>query len=110
MKRAGAIDDSYLYRFDESEWILVVNAANREKDWDHFQKHIGSFTDISLTDKTDKIAMISLQGPKSRDILERLMTAGRIPEAAAQLPFNRGAGGYSCKDSPDGVHRGAYLF
>ncbi len=52
----GAIDDAYLYRFDVDEWILVVNAANREKDWNHFQNHIGSFTDISLLDKTDKSA------------------------------------------------------
>jgi aminomethyltransferase len=29
----GAIDDAYLYRFVEDEYLLVVNASNREKDW-----------------------------------------------------------------------------
>ena len=29
----GAVDDAYLYRFVEDEFLLVVNAANREKDW-----------------------------------------------------------------------------
>ncbi|MBN1631487.1 MAG: glycine cleavage system protein T, partial [Thermoleophilia bacterium] len=29
----GAVDDAYLYRFYEDEFLLVVNAANRQKDW-----------------------------------------------------------------------------
>ena len=33
----GAVDDAYLYRFVEDEFLLVVNAANREKDWAHFR-------------------------------------------------------------------------
>ncbi|MCJ7809134.1 MAG: glycine cleavage system protein T, partial [Desulfobulbaceae bacterium] len=33
----GAVDDAYLYRFEEDEYLLVVNAANRAKDWEHFQ-------------------------------------------------------------------------
>ena len=33
----GVHDDAYLYRFVEDEFLLVVNAANREKDWDHLQ-------------------------------------------------------------------------
>jgi len=35
-KTGGAVDDSYLYRFVEDEYLLVVNGANRKKDWDHF--------------------------------------------------------------------------
>ena len=34
----GAVDDAYLYRFLPDEYLLVVNASNREKDWDHFQQ------------------------------------------------------------------------
>ena len=33
----GAIDDAYLYRFQDDEFLLVVNAANLDKDWLHFQ-------------------------------------------------------------------------
>ena len=36
----GAVDDAYLYRFEEDEYLLVVNAANRVKDWEHFQEHL----------------------------------------------------------------------
>ena len=33
----GIIDDAYLYRFVEDEYLLVVNAGNREKDWEHLE-------------------------------------------------------------------------
>ncbi len=38
----GAVDDAYLYRFVEDEYLLVVNGANREKDWNHFQSLLRS--------------------------------------------------------------------
>ena len=33
-ERGGAVDDAYLYRTRQNEYMLVVNAANREKDWE----------------------------------------------------------------------------
>jgi aminomethyltransferase len=34
-----AVDDAYLYRFiEDDEYLLVVNAGNRDKDWAHFQQ------------------------------------------------------------------------
>ena len=33
-QRGGAVDDSFLYRFYEDEYLLVVNGVNRQKDWD----------------------------------------------------------------------------
>ena len=39
----GAIDDSYLYRMGEEEYLLVVNAANIEKDWTWLQKYKQEF-------------------------------------------------------------------
>jgi len=78
----GAVDDSYLYRFVEDEYMLVVNAANRYKDWDHFQTLIGAFAGVALADHTDDIAMLALQGPASRAILNDLIESGRLPEPA----------------------------
>ncbi|MFH1243672.1 MAG: glycine cleavage system protein T, partial [Pseudomonadota bacterium] len=56
----GAVDDVYLYRFVEKEYLLVVNAANREKDWNHFQGLIKGFEDVELLDHSQEIAMLSL--------------------------------------------------
>ncbi|HUU30565.1 MAG TPA: glycine cleavage system aminomethyltransferase GcvT [Phycisphaerae bacterium] len=76
----GAVDDAYLYRFRAEEYLLVVNASNRRKDWDHLQEHLKRFPDVRLTDRTDEIVMLSLQGPRSREILEAVLESGPLPE------------------------------
>jgi len=76
----GAIDDAYLYRFVEEEYLLVVNAVNREKDWTHFQTLLKNFKDIELVDATREIIMLALQGPGSRFVLEQIIQSGTLPE------------------------------
>ena len=76
----GALDDAYLYRFVEDEYLLVVNASNREKNWDHFQTNLKKFDQVELIDRTTELAMLSLQGPLSKDILGALITGGNLPE------------------------------
>lgn len=73
-----AIDDAYLYRFYGDEYLLVVNASNRAKDWHHFQGQVQGF-DVQLTDRTFDFGMISLQGPESRKILNELLTSEQLP-------------------------------
>ena len=76
----GAIDDAYLYRFTADEYLLVVNASNREKDIAHFETHIRNFPDARMIDKTFEKAMISIQGPFSKKIIEDIVTQGELPE------------------------------
>ena len=78
----GAIDDAYLYRFKPEEYLLVVNASNREKDVAHFKKHLTLFQDIEMVDKTFEMSMISLQGPLSKSIIQQIVTGGILPEPA----------------------------
>jgi len=76
----GAIDDAYLYRFHADEYLLVVNAANSSKDWDHFQTHLKDFNDVTLEDITNNVSMLSLQGPESKDILLKLLDSPELPD------------------------------
>ncbi len=77
----GAIDDTYLYHIDEAEYLLVVNAANAEKDWDWLQKFQPQFPRLALEDNTASIAMLSLQGPGTKTILEAILEdTGKLPE------------------------------
>lgn len=78
--RGGAIDDAYLYRFVAHEYLLVVNAANRQQDWEHLQAHLPAFDDVRLEDHTEDMAMISLQGPDARQILSGVIDSGALPE------------------------------
>lgn len=76
----GAVDDAYLYRFIEDEYLLVVNAANRKKDWAHFRPLLKEFDDVELNDRTEEIVMLAVQGPMSRKLLEEVIQSGSFPE------------------------------
>jgi aminomethyltransferase len=76
----GALDDAYLYRFVPDEYLLVVNASNRLKDWEHLQGFRAGFPDLEIADFTAEVAMVSLQGPAARDILAAVVGAQAIPE------------------------------
>jgi aminomethyltransferase len=78
--QGGALDDAYLYRFFETEYLLVVNAANREEDWRHLQSARTAFDEVEIEDATRSLAMLSLQGASSRQILSGLLESGMLPE------------------------------
>ncbi len=79
-QNGGAIDDAYLYRFVEGEYLLVVNAGTRQTDWVHLESHISGFTNVELTGRTHEIAMLALQGPSSRALLLKMIQSGQLPE------------------------------
>ena len=79
-ENGGVIDDAYLYRFVPDEYLLVVNAANREKDFAHLEKARQKFNGVELSDRTKEMAMLSLQGPGSKGLMLDLISAGRLPE------------------------------
>lgn len=76
----GAIDDAYLYRFFDDHYLLVVNAANRLKDWAHLQTERARFPSVELIDRTGALAMLSLQGPRSKAMLNAIIDHGDLPE------------------------------
>jgi aminomethyltransferase len=79
-ENGGAIDDAYLYLIEPNKYILVVNASNIKKDWDYLNSFKREFKDLNIEDKTEEIAMLSLQGPTSKFILDKLIEGGRLPE------------------------------
>ncbi|MGI9626691.1 MAG: glycine cleavage system aminomethyltransferase GcvT [Longimicrobiales bacterium] len=64
------LDDLLVYRF-EDRFLLVVNASNRQKDWDQLNAHAGRFG-VELSDDSDTTALIALQGPRSQEVLAPL--------------------------------------
>ncbi|HKJ65047.1 MAG TPA: hypothetical protein VJ969_06570, partial [Desulfopila sp.] len=74
-----AVDDAYLYRFEEESYLLVVNASNARKDWHHFQELGGFFENLKIEDRTEELAMLSLQGPASKKMLEEVIESGPLP-------------------------------
>lgn len=75
----GAVDDAYLYRFEEERFLLVVNAANTEKDLMHLRSVVKDY-DCTITDITSRWASIAVQGPKSKDLLTTLSGGVQVTE------------------------------
>ena len=63
----GIIDDLIVYRVEGGRFFLIVNASNREADFEWIEGHGGAGTD--LRDKTAEFALLAVQGPRA---LERL--------------------------------------
>ncbi|WCN38887.1 glycine cleavage system aminomethyltransferase GcvT [Aneurinibacillus uraniidurans] len=77
----GTVDDLLVYKRSEQEYLLVVNAANTEKDEAWLNKHVTG--DVVIKNVSDEMAQLALQGPLAERILQQL-TAEPI---AAIRPF-----------------------
>ena len=69
-EHGGVVDDLMIYRMAEDEFLLVVNAANREKDFEWIKEK--SFTDVEVDDRTEEYALLALQGPAAEETLDPL--------------------------------------
>ena len=68
---AGIVDDLITYKMGGDEFFIVYNAANREKDFDWLKENSGGF-DVELTDVSDGMAMIAVQGPEAVETLQMI--------------------------------------
>ena len=66
--QGGVKDDVLVYRVDDDDFLIVVNAANREKLLPHFDAVKGDLV-CDIEDRTFKTAMVAIQGPKVMDVV-----------------------------------------
>jgi aminomethyltransferase len=66
----GIVDDLLVYRLDENEYMLVVNASNIEKDWDWIMSH--NLDGVAMENISDDICLFAVQGPKAAQTLQPL--------------------------------------
>ena len=71
LEDGGIVDDLVIYRLDEEDFRLVVNAANIEKDFAHLEGLAGDF-DAELADESEDVALIAVQGPEAEAVLAPL--------------------------------------
>ncbi len=68
----GVIDDLFTYRLDTDRYLTVTNAANHQRDLEWFLKHAREFPDVQVLDRIDDYAMIAVQGPQARAIVQAI--------------------------------------
>jgi aminomethyltransferase len=66
----GVVDDLLVYRLGAQDFLLVVNAANTDKDYAWIREHLSG--DVKAENVSDRWAQLALQGPNAQAILQKL--------------------------------------
>lgn len=93
-ENGGVIDDLLVYKCSEDKYLLVVNAANREKDVAWMREHL--FGEVDFSDQSDSFVQIALQGPNSKEIIEQLTAEKDIPKKYYSFTEHADVGGITC--------------
>ena len=73
-EEGGIVDDLLVYHYESEKYLLVVNAANIEKDWNWCVSH--NTVGAELENASDRMAKLAIQGPKAMEFLQKLTGAG----------------------------------
>ncbi len=68
--KGGIVDDLLVYKYSEDKYMLVVNAANIEKDWEWC--NLNNTMEAELENASDKISQLAIQGPDAIKVLQKL--------------------------------------
>ena len=66
------VDDILVHRLGENDYLLVVNAGTKDKDYDWIRKQVGGFPGIHLADYSSYYSQLAVQGPRAQETLEKL--------------------------------------
>ena len=103
----GIVDDLIVYMIAEDEYMLVVNAANLEKDWNWIAKH--NVNEVEMQNASNEYNLFAVQGPKAISVLQKLTTIdlaeiqyyhfkideiGNIPDVIISATGYTGSGGF----------------
>jgi aminomethyltransferase len=69
----GVIDDIFVYCFDATHYLIVVNASTSDKDFAWMEKH--KTPGLKLANRSNALSMIAVQGPKAEAALSKLFKA-----------------------------------
>jgi len=69
-EQGGIVDDLIVYQFEPEKYLLVVNAANIEKDWNWCQQH--NTVGVELENASEWMAQLAVQGPKAQETIQRM--------------------------------------
>ena len=109
--KGGIVDDFILYCFSTEKYLLAVNAANIEKDWNHLcsvAPRFGLEVGKELVNASDATCQLAIQGPKAMEVVQKLcgedvlsmeyytfkqLTLAGIPDAILSTTGYTGSGG-----------------
>ena len=99
-EEGGVVDDLIVYKVRDNCYFIVVNAANKDKDYAWMKAHVTG--DAELSDISASVAQLALQGPKAMDILRKVAKEEDIPEKYYTCKFHCTIDGMDCIISKTG--------
>jgi aminomethyltransferase len=66
------VDDILVHRLGDNDYLLVVNAGTKDKDYAWIRKQVGSFPSVHISDYSDYYSQLALQGPRALETLQKL--------------------------------------
>jgi aminomethyltransferase len=72
-ENGGIIDDFIVYRLETEKFLVVLNASNREKDYNWLVNNAKSFN-VKIEEISDNVAMFAVQGPNAEKTLQKIST------------------------------------
>ena len=96
----GMVDDLIIYRIDDTTFLAVVNAANKDKDVEWMAAHLLPGTE--MRDISDEVAQIAVQGPAAERILSRVADAATLPTGYYTFTLHVEVAGFDCLVSRTG--------
>ncbi len=112
--QGGIVDDLLVYHYQPEKYLLVVNAANIDKDWTWCVSH--NSEGAELENSSDRMAQLAVQGPKAMEVLQQLTevdlssisyygfqvgTFANVPEVILSNTGYTGAGGFELYFNPE---------
>jgi aminomethyltransferase len=79
----GVLDDLFTYRLAPDRYLTVTNASNHERDLEWFRAHARDFSDVEVIDRLEDYAMLAVQGPLAREIVQAISDAPLPPRMTA---------------------------
>jgi len=99
-ENGGCVDDLIVYKRAENDYFIVVNAANKDKDFCWIKEHLSG--NAECRDISDETAQIAVQGPYAETILKKLTREETIPQKYYHAVFQAEVAGLSCTVSRTG--------
>ena len=99
-ENGGVVDDLLVYKKGEGDYLIVVNASNKDKDYEWMKAHV--FGDVELVDISDSVAQIAVQGPEAKKLMLKLTAEENLPEKYYWFIDNCDVDGICCLISQTG--------
>ncbi len=102
-ENGGVVDDVIVYKKGDGDFLMVVNAANKDKDHDWIMSHLqGKDYETEINDISSEVAQIAVQGPKAMEIVKKIVSENDIPDKYYHACFDREILGENCIISTTG--------